>query len=133
MISEHDEAAPRFLKDIKLSRVDNPKGVQLTFHFDTNPYFKNSILTTTYHLIDEEKAVGPPEVPEEDEDIDEDAAGELQNLMEQDYDVGSTIRDKVILHTVSWFTGDAAIDEYGDIVDDDNDEDEDEDETKNRS
>lgn len=46
----------------------------------------------------------------------------------------STIRDKVIPHAVSWFTGDDAIDEYGGIVDgdDDEDEDEDEDETKNR-
>ncbi|CAI9766022.1 unnamed protein product [Fraxinus pennsylvanica] len=174
-ISEHDEAALKFLKDIKWSRVDNPKGFQLTFHFDTNPYFKNSVLTKTYHMIDEdepilEKAIGteiewypgkcltqkslkkkpkkgsknakpitkteqcesffnffsPPEVPE-DEDIDEDAAEEFQNLMEQDYDVGSTIRDKVIPHAVSWFTGEAALDEYGDIEDDDEDEDIDED------
>ncbi|KAL2555242.1 Nucleosome assembly protein 1-2 [Forsythia ovata] len=175
-ISEHDEAALKFLKDIKWSRVDNPKGFQLTFHFDANPYFKNSILTKTYHMVDEdepilEKAIGteiewypgkcltqkilkkkpkkgtknakpitkteqcqsffnfftPPEVPEEDEDIDEDAAEELQNLMEQDYDIGSTIRDKIISHAVSWFTGEAALDEYGDIEDDDEDEDIDED------
>lgn len=177
-ISDHDEAALKFLKDIKWSRVDNPKGFQLTFHFDTNPYFKNSILTKMYYMIDEdepilEKAIGteidwypgkcltqktlkkkpkngsknakpitkreqcesffnffsPPEVPEV-EDIDEDAAEELQNLMEQDYDVGSTIRDKVIPHAVSWFTGEAALDEYGDIEDDDKDEDIDEDDAE---
>ncbi|PIM99365.1 Nucleosome assembly protein NAP-1 [Handroanthus impetiginosus] len=181
-ISERDEGALKFLKDIKWSRIDNPKGFKLEFYFDSNPFFKNSVLTKTYHMIDEdepilEKAIGteiewypgkcltqkilkkkpkkgsknakpitkteqcesffnffsPPQVPQEDDDIDEDAAEELQNLMEQDYDIGSTIRDKIIPHAVSWFTGEAAQDEYGDIEDDDDldeeedDEDEDED------
>lgn len=48
---------------MKWSKVDNPKGFQLTFHFDTNLYFKNSILTKMYHMIGEdepilEKAIG---------------------------------------------------------------------------
>ncbi|KAL3532636.1 hypothetical protein ACH5RR_006157 [Cinchona calisaya] len=184
-ISERDEAALKFLKDIKWARIDNPKGFKLEFFFDTNPYFKNSVLTKTYHMIDEdepilEKALGteiewhpgkcltqkilkkkpkkgsknakpitkteqcesffnffsPPQVPEDDEDIDEDAAEELQNLMEQDYDIGSTIRDKIIPHAVSWFTGEAAQDEFAemeddedeDIDEDDDDDDEDEEE-----
>ncbi|KAL7133186.1 hypothetical protein ABFS83_12G123100 [Erythranthe nasuta] len=176
-ISERDEGALKFLRDIKWSRVDNPKGFKLEFYFDTNTFFKNSVLTKTYHMIDEdepilEKAIGteiewypgksltqkilkkkpkkgsknakpitkteqcesffnffsPPQVPEEDDDIDEDAAEELQNLMEQDYDIGSTIRDKIIPHAVSWFTGEAAQDEYGDIEEDDEEEDEDDEE-----
>ncbi|KAL0337273.1 UNVERIFIED_CONTAM: Nucleosome assembly protein 1 [Sesamum calycinum] len=179
-ISERDEGALKFLKDIKWFRIDNPKGFKLEFFFDTNPFFKNTVLTKTYHMIDEdepilEKAIGteiewypgkcltqkilkkkpkkgsknakpitkteqcesffnffsPPQVPDEDDDIDEDAAEELQNLMEQDYDIGSTIRDKIIPHAVSWFTGEAAQDEYGDIEDDEDDldeEDEDDDE-----
>ncbi|KAA8534828.1 hypothetical protein F0562_029730 [Nyssa sinensis] len=166
-ISEHDEGVLNFLQDIKWSRIDNPKGFKLEFYFDTNPYFKNSVLTKTYHMIDEdepilEKAIGteiewypgkcltqkllkkkpkkgsknakpitktencesffnffnPPRVPEDDEDIDEDAAEELQNRMEQDYDIGSTIRDKIIPHAVSWFTGEAANDEFADLEDD---------------
>ncbi|XP_073149448.1 nucleosome assembly protein 1;2-like [Henckelia pumila] len=178
-ISERDEGALKFLQDIKWSRVDNLKGFKLEFYFDTNPFFKNSVLTKTYHMIDEaepilEKAIGteiewypgkcltqkilkkkpkkgsknakpitkteqcesffnffsPPQVPEEDEDIDEDAAEELQSLMEQDYDIGSTIRDKIIPHAVSWFTGEAA-DEFDDIEEDedlDEDDEEDDDE-----
>ncbi|XP_041004574.1 nucleosome assembly protein 1;2-like [Juglans microcarpa x Juglans regia] len=172
-ISERDEGALKYLRDIKWCRIDNPKGFKLEFFFDTNPYFKNSVLTKTYHMIDEdepilEKAIGteiewysgkcltqkllkkkpkkgsksakpitktencesffnffsPPQVPEDDEDIDEDAAEELQNQMEQDYDIGSTIRDKIIPHAVSWFTGEAIQeDEFGDIEDDDEDED----------
>ncbi|CAA2960523.1 nucleosome assembly 1 2 [Olea europaea subsp. europaea] len=170
-ISERDEGALKFLKDIKWFRIDNPKGFKLEFYFDTNPFFKNSVLTKIYHMIDEdepilEKAIGteiewypgktltqkilkkkpkkgsknakpitkteqcdsffnffsPPQVPEEDEDIDEDAAEELQNLMEQDYDIGSTIRDKIIPHAVSWFTGEAAQEEYGDIEDDEDED-----------
>ncbi|XP_011077998.1 nucleosome assembly protein 1;2 isoform X2 [Sesamum indicum] len=175
-ISERDEGALKFLNDIKWSRIDNPKGFKLEFFFDANPFFKNSVLTKTYHMIDEdepilEKAIGteiewypgkcltqkilkkkpkkgsknakpitkteqcesffnffsPPQVPDEDDDIDEDAAEELQNLMEQDYDIGSTIRDKIIPHAVSWFTGEAAQDEYGDIEDDEDDLDEEDD------
>ncbi|KAL2977851.1 hypothetical protein AAZX31_13G088600 [Glycine max] len=172
-ISERDEGALKYLKDIKWSRIENPKGFKLEFFFDTNPYFINSVLTKTYHMIDEdepilEKAIGteiqwhpgkcltqkilkkkpkkgsknakpitktencesffnffnPPQVPEDDEDIDEDAAEELQNQMEQDYDIGSTIRDKIIPHAVSWFTGEAIQgDEFGDLEDDEDDED----------
>ncbi|KAH0707959.1 hypothetical protein KY285_012409 [Solanum tuberosum] len=173
-ISERDEGALKFLKDIKWTRIDNPKGFKLEFFFDTNPYFKNTVLTKTYNMIDEdepilEKAIGteiewypgkclthkilkkkpkkgsknakpimkteqcesffnffsPPQVPGDEEDIDEDAAEELQGLMEQDYDIGSTIRDKIIPHAVSWFTGEAAEDDFADLEDED-DEDDDE-------
>ncbi|KAA3490298.1 nucleosome assembly protein 1-2-like isoform X2 [Gossypium australe] len=155
-ITERDEGALKYLRDIKWYRIEEPKGFKLEFYFDTNLYFKNTVLTKTYHMIDEdepilEKAIGteiewypgkcltqkllkkkpkkgsknakqitktedcesffnffnPPQVPDDDEDIDEDAAEELQNQMEQDYDIGSTIRDKIIPHAVSWFTGEA--------------------------
>lgn len=177
-IQERDEAALKYLKDIKWFKLDDPKGFKLEFFFDPNPYFKNSVLTKTYHMIDEEdepileKAIGteiewfpgkcltqkilkkktkkgsknakpitktedcesffnffnPPEVPEDDDDLDDDTAEELQNQMEQDYDIGSTIRDKIIPHAVSWFTGEAVQgDEFEDIeVDDDDEEDDDE-------
>ncbi|KAL8118758.1 nucleosome assembly protein 1;2-like isoform X2 [Apium graveolens] len=172
-ISERDEEALKYLKDIKWCKVENPKGFKLDFFFDTNPFFKNSVLTKTYHMIDDEepileKAIGteiewypgkclthkllkkkpkkgskntkpitktepcdsffnffnPPEVPEDDDDLDEDAVEELQNRMEQDYDIGSTMRDKIIPHAVSWFTGEAAQgDEFEDMEDDDEDDD----------
>ncbi|KAL7162642.1 hypothetical protein ACSBR2_043014 [Camellia fascicularis] len=177
-ISERDEEALKYLKDIKWCRIDNPKGFKLEFFFDTNPFFKNLVLTKTYHMIDDdepilEKAIGteiewypgkcltqkilkkkpkkgsknakpitktekcesffnffsPPEVPEDEADIDEDTAEELQNQMEQDYDIGSTIRDKIIPHAVSWFTGEAVQgDDLEDIDDDDEDEDDNDDE-----
>ncbi|XP_047317011.1 nucleosome assembly protein 1;4-like [Impatiens glandulifera] len=182
-ITERDEEALKFIKDIKWFKLDDPKGFKLEFLFDTNPFFKNSVLTKTYHMIEDdepilEKAIGteiewlpgkcltqkilkkkpkkgsknakpitktetcpsffnffkPPQVPDDDEDLDEDVAEELQNQMEQDYDIGSTIRDKIIPHAVSWFTGEAAqVDEFDDLEDEDeededeNDEDEDED------
>lgn len=177
-IQERDEAALKYLKDIKWCKVDDPKGFKLEFFFDSNPYFKNSVLTKTYHMIDEdahepvlEKAIGteiewfpgkcltqkilkkkpkkgsknakpitktedcesffnffyPPQVPEEAEDLDDDTAEQLQSRMEQDYDIGSTIRDKIIPHAVSWFTGEAIPDDdFGDIEVDDDDEDDDE-------
>lgn len=155
-ITERDEDALKFLKDIKCSKIDDPKGFKLEFFFDTNPYFKNTVLTKTYHMIEDdepilERAIGteiewhpgknltqkvlrkkpkkgaknakpitktevcesffnfftPPQVPEDNEDIDQDTAEQLQDMMEQDYDIGSTIRDKIIPHAVSWFTGEA--------------------------
>ncbi|KAK4791630.1 hypothetical protein SAY86_032043 [Trapa natans] len=184
-INERDEGALKYLKDIKWCRINDPKGFKLEFFFDTNPYFKNSVLTKIYHMIDEdepilEKAIGteiewypgkcltqkilkkkpktgsknakhvtktedcesffnffkPPQVPDDDEDIDEDTAEELQNLMEQDYDIGSTIRDKIIPHAVSWFTGESIQDdeieldgeEGEDDIDEEEEDDEDEDE-----
>ncbi|XP_074275330.1 nucleosome assembly protein 1;2-like isoform X2 [Silene latifolia] len=187
-IQEQDEEALKYLKDIKWYRVTVPKddnkkgeateGFKLEFFFDPNPYFKNSVLTKTYFMIDEdepllEKAIGteiewlpgkcltekilkkkpkrgskntkpitktetvdsffnffsPPEVPDEDEEIEEEAAEELQSLMEQDYDIGSAIREKIIPHAVSWFTGEAALDdELGDLDDLDDEEDDDDDE-----
>ncbi|QHO02235.1 Nucleosome assembly protein [Arachis hypogaea] len=68
-ISEHDEGALKFLKDIKWSRIDNPKGFKLEFYFDTNLDFTNTILTKAYHMIDEdepilEKAIGFKSVKE---------------------------------------------------------------------
>ncbi|CAA7410016.1 unnamed protein product [Spirodela intermedia] len=176
-IQERDEGALKFLKDIKWSRIDSPRGFKLEFFFDSNPYFKNTVLTKTYHMIDDdepilEKAIGteiewhpgkcltqkilkkkpkkgsknskpitktencesffnffnPPQVPDDDVDLDEDAAEDLQNQMEQDYDIGSTIRDKIIPHAVSWFTGEAVQGDEFEIGDEEDDEDEDDDE-----
>ncbi|KAL6194437.1 hypothetical protein ACLB2K_035521 [Fragaria x ananassa] len=62
-ISERDEGALKYLQDIKWSRIDEPKGFKLEFFFNANPYFKNSVLTKMYHMIDDdepilEKAIG---------------------------------------------------------------------------
>ncbi|RZC51853.1 hypothetical protein C5167_020279 [Papaver somniferum] len=176
-ITERDEGALKYLKDIKWCRIEEPKGFKLEFFFDTNPYFKNAVLTKTYHMIDDdepilEKAIGteidwypgksltqkvlkkkpkkgskntkpitktedcesffnffnPPQVPEDDDELDEETAEDLQNQMEQDYDVGSTIRDKIIPHAVSWFTGEAVQSEEFDMDMDDEDDDEDDEE-----
>ncbi|GKD74244.1 nucleosome assembly protein 1;2 [Tanacetum coccineum] len=48
--------------------------------------------------------------------------------MEQDYDIGSTIRDKIIPHAVSWFTGKAVEEDEFDGLEEEDDDDEDDDE-----
>ncbi|XP_040364478.1 nucleosome assembly protein 1;2-like [Rosa chinensis] len=140
-ITEHDERALKFLRDIKWSKTDSQRGFgfKLEFFFDSNPFFQNPVLTKTYDKIDKDlpilrKAIGteiewysrtrltpnlnekrlyegtnnwgsffnffsPPQVPKV---IDGKAAKEIQNLMEQDYEIGSTIRE-VIPYAVSWF------------------------------
>ncbi|KAI4973516.1 hypothetical protein ZWY2020_041044 [Hordeum vulgare] len=172
-IQERDEPILKYLKDMKWSRIDDPKGFNLEFFFHANPFLKNSVQTKTYHMVDEddpilEKAIkteiewypgknvtqkilkkkpkkgskntnffnffSPPQVAEDDEDIDEDAADELQGQMEHDYDIGSTIRDKIIPHAISWFTGEAVqaedFDDMEDGDEDDDDEEDDKDEDK---
>ncbi|VFQ98566.1 unnamed protein product [Cuscuta campestris] len=78
----------------------------------------------------------PPAVPDDDdeEEKDEEDAEELHEQLEQDYEIGSTIRDKIIPHAVSWFTGEAVelnefqdTEEEDDECDEDDDEDDDED------
>ncbi|PAN28894.1 hypothetical protein PAHAL_5G184600 [Panicum hallii] len=175
-IQKRDEEALKYLKNIEWCRIDDPKGFKIVFSFDANPFFKNSVLTKTYHMIDEddpilEKAIGteiewypgkcltkrvlqkkpkkgskdtkpiimtqerksffnffnPPQVPDVDEKIDEDTAVQLQDQMEQDYDIGSAIREKIIPHAVSWFTGEAQDEDYdGTILEDDENNSEDE-------
>ncbi|KAM0029592.1 putative nucleosome assembly protein (NAP) [Helianthus debilis subsp. tardiflorus] len=176
-ISESDEGALQYLKDIKWCRIEGAKGFKLELYFNPNPYFKNSVLTKTYEMINEEehileKAIGteiewfpgknltqkvlrkkpkkgsrsvkppitktencesffnffnPPQIPDDEEEIDEDTAELLQNQMEHDYDIGSTIRDKIIPHAVSWFTGEAAQNDEYEIEDEEEDDDEDDD------
>ncbi|XP_055820414.1 nucleosome assembly protein 1;2-like [Solanum dulcamara] len=170
-ITEQDEDALQYLKDVKWSRLDDAKGFKLEFFFNTNPYFSNNVLTKTYHMISDdehilENAIGteiewfpgksstqkilkkkpkrgsndtkpiikteecesffhffdPPQLPEDAEELDEETAEVLQGQMEQDYEIGSTIREKIIPHAVSWFTGEAVP-----IDDDDDEEDEDDD------
>ncbi|AES65459.2 nucleosome assembly protein [Medicago truncatula] len=169
-ITERDEDALKYLKDIKYTRTTEPQGFKLEFFFDSNPYFSNTILTKTYHMVDEdefimEKAIGTEiewlpgksltekkdpntakqtietekfdsffnffnslEIPKDGMGVDEEADEELQNEMEHDYDIGSTIRDKIIPNAVSWYTGEASDGESGDLDDDDDDEDEEDDE-----
>ncbi|CAA7020034.1 unnamed protein product [Microthlaspi erraticum] len=174
-VTERDEGALKYLKDIKWNRVEEPKGFKLEFLFDQNTYFKNTVLSKTYHMIDEdepilEKAIGteiewypgkcltqkilkkkpkkgskntkpitktedcesffnffsPPQVPDDDEDLDDEMADELQGQMEQDYEIGSTIKEKIISHAVSWFTGEAV--DPDDLMEDDEEEEEDDEE-----
>ncbi|KAK1576199.1 hypothetical protein Q3G72_011782 [Acer saccharum] len=56
-IVERDEEGLKYLKDIKWCTIDDPKGFKLEFFFDLNPYFKNSVLTKTYHIIDDDELV----------------------------------------------------------------------------
>ncbi|XP_020533957.1 nucleosome assembly protein 1;2 isoform X2 [Jatropha curcas] len=179
-ITERDEGALKFLKDIKWCRIDDPEGFKLEFYFDPNHYFKNSVLTKTYHMIDDddpilEKTIGTeiewypgkcltkkvlkkkprkgsknakpitktencasffnffntPRIPEDDDDLDDDAVEEIQDRMEQDYNIGTTIRDKIIPHAVSWFTGEAVENDDLEEEDDDEDDDVDDDEYEN--
>ena len=43
-ITDPDEGALKYLKDIKWCRIDNLKGFKIDFYFGINPFFKNFVL-----------------------------------------------------------------------------------------
>ncbi|KAL5039217.1 hypothetical protein BDEG_27303 [Batrachochytrium dendrobatidis JEL423] len=53
LITEDDEPALAKLVDIKLSYLSSP-GFQLSFVFDNNDYFTNSVLTKAYYMMESE-------------------------------------------------------------------------------
>ncbi|KAK9918886.1 hypothetical protein WJX75_007835 [Coccomyxa subellipsoidea] len=69
----------------------------------------------------------PPQEPEEDEDIDEEDLEELRNALEEDFEMGETIRTRIIPHAVKWYTGEANEEDEDDDEDDDEGDDIDED------
>ncbi|KAF3782656.1 Nucleosome assembly protein 1 [Nymphaea thermarum] len=110
-ITKRDEGALKYLKDIRWSRIDDPKGFKLELFFDTNTSttLLNGILGRPQKILKKKPKKGsknakhiiktedcesffnffsPPQAPEDVDDIDEDIAERLHNLMEQDYDIG---------------------------------------------
>ncbi|KAF8786355.1 nucleosome assembly protein 1-like 1 [Argiope bruennichi] len=177
MIEEYDEPILKHLIDIKAETYKDPMSFLLEFHFESNEYFTNTVLTKFYELkcspdetdifafegpeivkskgctIDwkknknvtvktikkkqKHKARGavrtvtktvtndsffnffsPPVVPENEEDLDEEAQGILNN----DFEVGNLIKDRIIPHAVLFFTGENLVDDDFDEEDDEGDE-----------
>ncbi|XP_068649571.1 nucleosome assembly protein 1;2-like [Aristolochia californica] len=56
-IQERDKGARNYLKDIKWSRTDTPKGCMLEFFFYPNPYFTNTVFVKTYQMFIEDKTI----------------------------------------------------------------------------
>nr|XP_011470844.1 PREDICTED: nucleosome assembly protein 1;2-like isoform X2 [Fragaria vesca subsp. vesca] len=143
MIHAYDEGALKYLEDIKWLWTDNHKGFKLEFYFGPNPFFKNSVLTLTYHMTDEdesimEKIIGteiewssegrhlkkrrtgnrriffdlfsPPEVHNDYKDL------KLKYMLQEDYLIGSSIRDDIIPRAVLWFTGEARLEQYEEML-----------------
>jgi len=70
----------------------------------------------------------PPKVPEDEDDIpDDEEMEELQEALEQDYEIGAVIKEKIIPRAVRWFTGEELEDEDDDDDDDDDEDDDDDD------
>lgn len=52
----------------------------------------------------------PPQIPEdddEDKEEDEDDSDDLEERIEMDYEVGRTIKDRIVSNAVDWYTGEA--------------------------
>lgn len=74
----------------------------------------------------------PPQVPDDEADLDGEEMEQLHEEIEADYDAGDMIKTKLIPHAVAWFTGEALEDEgvgmFGDDEDEDDEDEDDEDE-----
>ncbi len=85
-----------------------------------------------FHYFDEHKEDEEGEEGNEEEEEDEPGLGRTKFSVEEDYDIGHTIRTSIIPEAILWFTGEAAYDfdnmMYGDDEEDDEDEEGDEDE-----
>lgn len=66
----------------------------------------------------------PPAAPGEDDD----AASDIEERLELDYQLGEDIKEKLIPHAIDWFTGEALhYDEFEEADEEDFDDDDDED------
>jgi len=59
MIQDHDEPILNHLNDIKVKFSEVPAGFTLEFHFDTNDFFTNTVLTKEYELRTEPDQTDP--------------------------------------------------------------------------
>ncbi|XP_030646140.1 nucleosome assembly protein 1-like 4a isoform X2 [Chanos chanos] len=61
MVQEHDEPILKHLRDIKVkfSEPGQPMSFTLEFHFETNSYFTNAVLTKVYKMKSEPDEVDP--------------------------------------------------------------------------
>ncbi|KAI1805523.1 nucleosome assembly protein [Daldinia bambusicola] len=179
MITDRDEAALRYLTDIRMEYLDKP-GFRLIFEFAENEFFTNKTITKTYFYQNESGYGGdfiydhaegdkidwkegrdltvrieskkqrnkntkqtrivkktvptesffnffsPPKAPTDDDDND--AASDIEERLELDYQLGEDIKEKLIPRAIDWFTGEAlAFEELDDLDDQEFDEDDDED------
>ncbi|KAI1662991.1 nucleosome assembly protein [Daldinia decipiens] len=179
MITDRDEAALRYLTDIRMEYLDKP-GFRLIFEFAENEFFTNKTITKTYFYQNESGYGGdfiydhaegdkiewkegrdltvrieskkqrnkntkqtrivkktvptesffnffsPPKAPTDDDDND--AASDIEERLELDYQLGEDIKEKLIPRAIDWFTGEAlAFEELDDLEDQEFDEDDDED------
>ncbi|GIY75941.1 nucleosome assembly protein 1-like 1 [Caerostris darwini] len=66
----------------------------------------------------------PPAVPENEDELDE----ETQTILNNDFEVGNLIKDRIIPHAVLFFTGENLVDDDFDEEDEDDEDEYDEDE-----
>ncbi|KAL6340693.1 hypothetical protein AAG906_014383 [Vitis piasezkii] len=118
-ISERDEGALKYIKDIKWCRIDNPKGFKLEFSL-TPILISRIILNGSRKMLDskllKKKARKGSKNAKPITKIEscESFSISLQNQMEQDYDIGEVAQG----------------DEFGDMEDDEDEDDEDEEDSK---
>jgi nucleosome assembly protein 1-like 1 len=86
---------------VKLMKKKAKKGSKPS----AKPEMKTEKVDSFFNFFD------PPKIPEEEDDIDDEAMEELQATVEGDYELGAVIREKLVPDAAAWYTGEAAEDE----------------------
>lgn len=105
---------------VKIMKKKSKKGKP-----DAKPQTKTEKVDSFFNFFD------PPQLPEDEEEVDEEQMDELQTEIEGDYEIGATIKEKLIPNAVSWYIGEAVDDEayfWGDDEEEGFGEDDDDDE-----
>lgn len=75
----------------------------------------------------------PPQIPEDDENMDEEEMEQLQDAMEADFMLAEIINEKILPHPLKYFTGENLQDEDEDDEDEDEDDEDDEEDSEEDS
>jgi len=116
LLNEEDEEALQFLTKVEVQEFEDIKsGYKINFHFDSNPYFDNTVISKEFHLND----TGEPS--SKSTPITWKTGKDLTSKSSQSNKAGKKRSHEEQESFFSWFSdhGDAGADELGEVIKDD--------------
>merc|ERR1711931_430751 len=116
LLNEEDEEALQYLTKVEVQEFEDIKsGYKINFHFDTNPYFENAVISKEFHLNDtgEPSSKSSGITWKSGKDLTKKANGAANKGSKRSHEEQDSF--------FSWFTdhGDAGADELGEVIKDD--------------
>jgi len=116
LLNEEDEEALQYLTKVEVQEFEDIKsGYKINFHFDTNPYFENAVISKEFHLNDtgEPSSKSSGITWKSGKDLTKKANGAANKGSKRSHEEQDSF--------FSWFSdhGDAGADELGEVIKDD--------------